>query len=51
MRRDKQREDTLTQVNMSPRNQHRNENQSVDAIYQSAAFDLVKSAGSEKGNH
>lgn len=28
-----------------------NDNQSVDAIYNSTAFDLVKSTGSEKGNY
>ena len=39
-------------VNNSPRrhNDHGNDNQSVDAIYQSTAFDLVNEAGSDRAN-
>lgn len=42
----KKRQDTLTQVNMSPRREQSNNNQSVDGIY-AAAFDINKTTGSE----
>jgi len=46
-----QKNESLTQAGVSPRQNLRNYNQSVDAIYNSAVFDLVKQSPAPSENH